>query len=231
FTYIMMLVDLINKEVNTIIVGEFGVGKTHTLNRLAEMNNTRVLTSNPSLNELQLLAGKRFNSKKEAYECLLFEDRKVLLFDDLHESRKDTISMILRLCKKHTIICASEKEIERLRFDFKTVKIKPLTSEQSFKLCRSLLNNENVCNKICNESRGLPLLIIRGVEHYKVTGVVKKYFVKDLKIEIFKRLTTLAYLCLSVRYFARYYNNWELYSMLSSAAYGLLALSRFNKKL
>lgn len=217
--------------INTCYVGEFGIGKTYTLQRIARDCNTIILTSNPSIDELENLTRKRFKSKKTAYSHLLRIKKRVLLFDDVHESRKDTISAILRLCRKHVIVCASEFELPRLNYDFKIVKLKPLNNEESLHFCRKLLKNKDVvCEKICAESKGLPLLIIRGVEHYKVTGVVKHYFTLDWKKLLIKRLTVTAYACLSIRYFARFNNDWELYSMLSTIAYALLAFNRISRK-
>jgi hypothetical protein len=225
------VVELIQSNLNLCLIGEFGIGKTHLLKKLAERFNTRVLTSNPSVEELQELTHKKFKSKKNAYSHLLRLKKRVLLFDDVHESRKDTISMILRLCRKHVIICSSEFEIERLIFDFKNFRLNKLSFEESMKLCTKLLKSKKrICEEICKESKGLPLLIVRGIEHYKVTKCVKKYFTLNWRKLLIKRLVVFAYLCLSIRYFARINKNWEVYSLLSTVAYALLAFNRISRK-
>ncbi len=226
----MRFVELVEAGVNTLLYGEFGIGKTHLLNKLAERFNTFLLTSNPSVEELEKLVSVKCKSKKEAYTILLNCEKMTILVDDIHESRKDTISMLLRLCRVHTLVCASERELERLIFDFKSVKVKKFTHEQGMKLCKKFLQDDKVCERIIEGSKGLPLLIIRGVEHYKVTGVVKNYFNVNWKKLLLKRVSVTAYLCLSLRYFARGYN-WELYSTLSTIAYALLALNRISKKI
>jgi hypothetical protein len=216
---------------NICYVGCFGIGKTHLLKKLSKEFKTIVLSSNPLLGELETIALKKFKSKKQAYYYLQRTNKKVLIFDDLHEARKDTVSNILKLCKKHTIICASETEIERLRFDFKIVKMKKMSQDESMQLCKSLCKDEKVCQEICRQAKGLPLLIVRGVEHYKVTGTIKRYYSTNWKKLFVKRVSIMAYLFLSLRYLARVNNNWEVYSLLSTIAYALLALNRFNKRL
>jgi len=227
----MKLVEAVNQGISICLVGEFGIGKTHLLNRLSKEFNTPVLSSNPGINELEQLLDKRFKSKKDAFNELLKAEKRVLLFDDVHESRKDTVSAMLKLCRKHVLVCSSEQELERLEFDFKNLRLKKLDYEDSMKLCMKYCSGKAVCERICEQSKGLPLLIIRGAEYYKVTGSVKKYFNFEWKKTLFKRLSVAAYLFLSLRYFAMFNNNWEFYSVLSTIAYALLAFNKMSKRI
>lgn len=227
----MGVVDLIEQDINVFIIGEFGIGKTHFLNRLSKKYNTPVFTKNPGLKELEEFMNERFKSKKEAFNHLLKQEKRLLIFDDVHNARKDTINYIIRLSREHVVVCAGEEVPEKVRFDFYEVKLRRLNHEESMNLCRKLCKDDKVCERICRVSKGLPLLIIRGFEHYQVTGVVKKYYEVDWKKLLFAKVTVFAYFCLSIRYFARHYHNWEVYSALSSIAYLLLAFNRFGKRL
>jgi len=226
------VLKLIREGMNLCLVGEFGIGKSYNLNKLADYFNTSALSSNPGIMELGKLVNQDFKSRKSAFDYLLGLDGKlVLFFDDVHESRKDTVSFILKLCRKHVIVCASERELERLNYDFKTVKLRKMDWDESMKLAENFCKDRKACISICKNSRGLPLLIVRGAEHFKVTGEVRQVFNFNWKKVLFSRLTVLAYLFLSIRYLARFNNNWELYSILSSVAYVLLAFNRISRKL
>lgn len=225
------ITSLAEKGLNICIVGEFGIGKTYLLKALSRRFKTPIFDANPSKDALEKFLGKKCKSKKEAYKILRRKRRKFLLFDDIHSSRKDTINNIIKLCKKHTIITASETEIERLNYDFEAIKLKKWDFDKCLKLCTKLKVKPNIATKIAEKSKGLPLLVVRGVEHYKITGNVKSYFNVNWKKLLIKRVVSVAYLCLSLRYFARNAHNWELYSTLSTVAYMLLAFNRYNKKI
>ncbi len=218
-------------SLNLLLVGPFGIGKSYTLRKIASKYRSKVLSSNPSLRELNELVGTRFKSKKEAYNYLIENDNRLILFDDVHESRKDTLSTILKLCKNHRVICASEREIELLRFEFHTIKLKPMEEEEGIRLCYNYVKDKKICYKIYKQSKGIPLLIIRGAEYYNVTGRVKCYFKPAILPQLFKWTIVVAYLLLSARYVARLNNNFQLYYIVSTMAYLLLAFNKVGKRI
>lgn len=231
--YVFGKVNALAKQgLNICIIGEFGSGKSYLLQELAGYYGTTLLDSNPSIEALMQILNKKCSSKKEAYNRLLRKKKQVLLFDDVHESRKDTISIILKLCRRHTIIVSSEKEIERLKYDFQTVKLERWKNEDCIKLCKNLGIKGKAAEKISKNSGGLPLLIIRGIEYYKVTGETRRYFYSDWKKGLVKKLVIFAYICLSIRYLAKFTaNSWELYSLFSITGHLLLAFNKYNRKL
>jgi hypothetical protein len=81
---------------------------------------------------------------------------RVIIFDDLQEARKDTINAIVRLSRKHSIIAGSEKEVERLKFDFETVKLERLDRKSSIELAKKLKLKDDVAEKVASKSSGLP---------------------------------------------------------------------------
>ncbi len=218
-------------SLNLLLIGPFGIGKSYTLRKIAAKYGSKVLSSNPSLSELNEFIGQRFKSKKDAYNYLISSNNTLLLFDDVHESRRDTLSIILKLCKKHRIICASEREIEVLRFEFHIVRLKPMDEEEGIKLCYNYVKNKRICYKIYKQSRGLPLLIIRGAEYYNVTGEVKCYFKPKIMPNLLKWTIVAAYILLSARYIARLNNNFQIYYIVSTVAYLLLAFNRVGKRI
>ncbi|VVB74362.1 NB-ARC domain protein [Candidatus Tiddalikarchaeum anstoanum] len=225
------VIRFVKKNFNVCIVGEYGIGKTFILQKISRYFKAPILDANPTVESLNKLLCKDCSSKKEAYSILLRRKRMVLLFDDIHESRKDTLSMIIRLCKKHTIIAASEKEIEKLNYEFQNMNIRHLNRKESVNLCKKFgIKDYNIITRISNNSKGLPLLIIRGVEYYKITGEIKNYIPNEWKKDLLKKIVITAYLCLSLRYLSRF-NHLDFYSVLSIFGYIMLAFNRYNKKI
>jgi len=114
-----------------------------------------------------------------------------------------------------------------INYDFEIINLRRFNYEESKRLCQNYLIEEFALDKLCEKSKGLPLFLINNLRYYKITGKFRK---SKLNLAWKINFACLAYFCLGIRYFARNSKYGDLYSILSSVGYSLIAVNKFKKK-
>lgn len=210
----------IPENVNCLIAGEKGIGKTHLLKSLKG-----VYFSNPNLtvDDLKLITGVN-GSMNFQVRTLMNMEKTILLIDNLHEIHPKKKTLLLDISLKHTIISASLFSVAGFEH-FHKIELKPLSSEECFKIIEGFEIDDKKKNELVKKCKGNPQKLLRMAEMQSKLG----YYSNSEKRKRSLNLYQLTNYLLSIKYFFMFTHQWEVYSLLSMIAYALIGFNRRNR--
>ncbi len=205
--------------VNTLIIGEHGIGKTFTLKKL---QGHYFPNPNLTVEDLRIITGIRggLNFQENA---ILQKTGLTIILDDFHLIQPRKKELIKKISQNHLIIGAGifiPKGFEH--WNITTIPF--LNPKQSYELIKNKKISEDKKKEIIKKARGNPgkLLWMSGMQ--EETGSYKQ--VKEYSGFDLRQITNYM---LSARYFFMFTQQWQFYSLLSMIAYAIIGFNRRNR--
>jgi hypothetical protein len=231
----------LNYRVNTVIIGQFGVGKTSLFKYLESFapNAYYISSSGPKQILIQILkkakiAYKSSDLTPELEAKVKMVKKLALLVDDADKLSKPAKKVLQEL--RANIVLAAEKP---LSLDYDILKLEGFNDSELREYLKSLMLSKKVYDKayrfIKNYSDSSPLSAQKAVELYSKSLETKQVFslfkFTSKKFQLFTVTTfvTIGYLLMSLRYFFYSQKDFLTGYALSTTAYLLFFLFRRRK--
>lgn len=229
-------------SINTVIIGNNGVGKTSLLKYLESFapNAYYIASAGPKQMLIQALKSAGINYKSSEISNDLLSKLKsikglILLVDDADKLSKPAKRVLTEL-RAH-LIFSSEKELFN---DFESLKLKGFNDKELRQYLKSLMLSKEASMKSYNfikkYSDSSPLSIIKAVNLYEKGLSTKQAFSlysftsKRIEVLTVAFIVSIAYLFMSLRFLFYFQKNFQLGYALGTAAYLLFFLFRRRKK-
>ncbi|PIO00389.1 hypothetical protein COT72_01640 [archaeon CG10_big_fil_rev_8_21_14_0_10_43_11] len=212
--------ELATLGVHTILIGEYGSGKSHVLQRV---KGAYCPTPNLGVHELSVASGIR-GSLSAQLDCLLKKDAMVFVIDNFHELTPSKKELITTLAHTHTIIAAARFVPEGFKH-WHTMRLIPLNVRECADLLKDYVLDASVKQTLVRKAKGNPGKLVHMARMHESLG----YHRHGRKTRVLFDLSQVTNYALSLRYVFMFSHQWELYALVSFFAYALIGFRRRSR--